>query len=152
MDFLETLSKYDPVSYNYKYHRYQNQLEIQPPPPSGNVLQFEQDGTTYTIDSPGWVLLRTFMMEGSTNVPGWTAGSSDEDFYAGDWIFDYALAECKIMLGRIRSKFANFASIGNAGISMDGADLISEGKEEKQQLEETLRLEEVYEGYGILIG
>jgi hypothetical protein len=151
-DFLDTIKRYTPAKYNYKYHRYQNQIEIQPPPESGNSLSIVQDGVTYTIDSPGFILLRAFMMEGSTNVEGWANGSSNNDFYVSDWIYDYATAEAKEIMGRIRSKFANFSSIGNVGISLDGSELISEAKEEKRELEEKLKLEETWEGYGIEIG
>jgi hypothetical protein len=56
------------------------------------------------------------------------------------------------MLGRIRSKFAQFNSIGNIGIGLDGDTLLQEGITEKEKLDETLRLEESYEGYGILLG
>jgi len=55
-------------------------------------------------------------------------------------------------LGRIRMKFANFGSIGNSGISMDGDALMSEGKEEKERLDEQLREEEPEQGYDISIG
>lgn len=174
-DFLKTVDRYTPSVYNYKYHPYTNQLEVHPAPPCGNSLEVpvsgrECDGTlvTTTVDSPGHMLLRTFMMEGShysgmeTNnriASPWKrretdrhTGNRNDNFFTSDWLFDYALAECKIILGRIRSKFAGFTSIGNEGISLDGDTLISEGKEEKLALEETLRLEEVYEGYPIFWG
>jgi len=155
-DFLDTLDRYTPTAYNWKYHIYQNQLEIHPPPPSGNSVSVtDQYGNLLAVDSPGYVLLRAYMMAGSqyaNTSTGWTANDSYENFYAGDWIFDYALAECKIMLGRIRTKFAQFASIGNTGIALDGDQLISEGIEEKNTLKETLQLEETWEGYGILMG
>lgn len=166
IDFLGTLEKYTPSIYNYKYHKYTNQLEVQPAPPSGNNLDVvNEQGQTVTVDSPGYVLVRSYMIEGShyggmeTNLAdsswkrtGEYTGDSDENFFVSDWIFDYALAECKIILGRIRRKFENFTSIGNIGISLDGADLIQEGTTEKERLDETLRLEETHEGYGILIG
>lgn len=168
-DFLRTVDRYTPSIYNYKYHPYTNQLEVQPAPPSGNALIVTNDqGNQITIDSPGFILLRTFMIEGShysgmeqnnrkadpwkRNEDSRHSGNMNENFYTSDWIFDYALAECKIILGRIRSKFAGFTSIGNTGIELDGGDLISEGKEEKTALEETLRLEENYEGYPIFWG
>lgn len=161
-DFLDTVKKYTPSVYNWKYHRFTNQLEIHPSPPCNNALDIpvsgsECDGTiSYaTVDSPGFVLLRTYMMSGSQYVDtdrGWTPQDSFENFYTSDWIFDYALAECKIMLGRIRTKFAQFASIGNAGIALDGDTLISEGIEEKRELKETLQLEENWEGFPIMIG
>jgi len=165
-DFLKTVDRYTPSIYNYKYHKYTNQLEVQPAPPSGSDLELtNENGVTQSYDSPGFILVRSYMIEGShygnmeTDLSkstwkrrGLYKGSSDENFYTSDWIFDYALAECKIMLGMIRRKFAQFNSIGNIGISLDGAELIQEGKEEKQALEETLRLEENYEGYPILFG
>ena len=175
LDYLKTIDRYTPTAYNYKYHPYTNQLEVHPPPPCGNSMEVpvsgrECDGTlvTTTVDSPGFILVRSFMIEGShysgmeTNnriAEPWKrkedslrSGNRNENFFVSDWIFDYALAECKIILGRIRSKFAGFTSIGNAGIDLDGADLVSEGKEEKAALEETLRLEEVWEGYPIFWG
>lgn len=164
-DFLELVDRYTPSVYNYKYHRYTNQLEVQPAPPSGNSLSVkDSNGNTITVDSPGFILVRSFMIEGthynnmatsnSTNYKrlGKYSSTSDANFYTSDWIFDYALAECKILLGRIRSKFAQFTSIGNTGIALDGDQLISEGKEEKTALDETLRLEESFEGLGIMIG
>lgn len=76
----------------------------------------------------------------------------EEDLYDNDWMLDYVTAMSKISLGYIRRKFANYASMGNQGIQMDGDSLISEGTTEKEYLETTLRDEEAYEGYGIDIG
>ena len=152
-DFLDTLKMYTPTVYNWKYHRFENQLEIHPPPPSGNWGQVtDASGTPIDADSPGYILLRTYMIEASQYANtdrGWTPQDSFENFYTSDWIFDYALAESKIVLGRIRTKFSQFASIGNTGIALDGEALISEGIEEKRELKETLQLEEVWDGLGI---
>lgn len=156
LDFLDTLDKYTPSVYNWKYHRFENQLEIHPAPPSGsNFDVMDQNGKPIAFDSPGYILLRTYMIEASqynNTDKGWVPLDSYENFYTSDWIFDYALAECKIILGRIRTKFAQFASIGNTGIALDGDALISEGIEEKTQLKETLMLEEVWDGYDISMG
>ncbi len=117
-----------------------------------------------TVDSPGFILLRGYMIEGSSyntigtadawdpNLETGDTRNSNQDFYGLDWIFDYASAEAKEILGRIRSKFENFASIGNTGISLDGSALIQEAKEDKEKLEEKLQLEETWDGYGIEIG
>lgn len=151
-DFLDMIRRYTPDKYNWKYHRYSNELEIQPAPVSGNSLSITySDGSTGTIDSPGFVLIKAYMMEGSS-YDNWEDGDTDADFYTSSWILDHATASCKITLGMIRRKFANFGSIGNMGISMDGDSLVSEGKEEKERLEEALKLEESYIGYPILIG
>ena len=147
LDFLETLRKYTVDAYNYKYHPYTNQLEIQPPPPSGNALVI--DDVTY--DSPGWILIQSMMVEGSTVSSDWDLNSFSLNLFNSIWILDYVTALSKISLGIIRNKFANFASLGNQGISLDGDSMISEGKEEKERLEEELRDEESFEGYGILL-
>ena len=146
-DFLDTVRKYTPDKYNYKYHPFTNQLEIHPPPVSASI-----QANTGSYYGPGFILLNAYMVEGSTVAGGWDIGDSDEDFYGLDWIYDYATAECKVILGTIRRKFANFASIGNTGLSLDGDTLVQEGKEEKLALEERLQLEEVYEGLGVSIG
>lgn len=176
LDYLNTIDRYSPSVYNYKYHKYTNQLEVQPYPPSGNSLSVvNSQGQPETVDSPGFVLLRTYMMEGShyggmetsNSQSDWkrqnsglfnsnptTSGTlgSDTNFYTSDWIFNYALAEAKIILGMIRRKFAQFNSIGNIGISLDGDQLVQEGKEEKERLEETLREEEPFDGFPIFFG
>lgn len=169
LDYLKTIDRYTPTAYNYKYHPYSNQLEVHPPPPSGSPITIKNGaGQLITVDSPGFILVRSFMIEGShysgmetdnriaqpwkRREDSLRSGNQNDNFFVSDWIFDYALAECKIILGRIRSKFAGFTSIGNAGIDLDGADLISEGITEKEKLEETLRLEEVWEGYPIFWG
>ena len=169
LDYLKTIDRYTPTVYNYKYHPFTNQLEVHPPPPSGNYMEVDNgDGKLVSVDSPGFILVRTYMMEGSSysgmeqnnhRATPWKrreedlhSGNRNDNFFTSDWIFDYALAESKIILGRIRSKFAGFTSIGNTGIDLDGADLIGEGTAEKEKLEETLRLEEVFEGYPIFWG
>jgi len=146
-DFLDTVRRYTPDKYNWKYHPYTNEIEIHPAPASGNSLVLS-DGT---YDSPGFVLLRTYMIEGS-QYDGYTAGDENNNFYALDWIFDYAFADCKERLGYIYRKFDQFQSIGNVGLNLNGNELVQEAKEEKERLEEKLKLEETWDGYDISIG
>jgi hypothetical protein len=56
------------------------------------------------------------------------------DPYAGIWIKDYALANCKVMLGEAREKFQTIAS-PQGGTSLNGTALKAEGKAEMEQLE-----------------
>ncbi len=56
-----------------------------------------------------------------------------------DWIKQYSLARCKIILGTIRSKLSGHNSAG-INISSDGEALKSEGKEELTALREDLKL------------
>jgi hypothetical protein len=56
------------------------------------------------------------------------------DPYSGIWIKDYALANCKMMLGQAYEKFATIAS-PQGGTSLNGAALKAEGKAEMDLLE-----------------
>jgi hypothetical protein len=59
------------------------------------------------------------------------------DIYAKQWLRDYTLASCKIMLGEARSKFASIAGPGSS-ITMNGSDLKAAGKEELAALDKEL--------------
>jgi hypothetical protein len=136
--FMETVKRYIVDAYTFVYHRYDNMLEISPAPPTGGRLV----SNDYIYDSPGFILVRAYRIEGD-----------DGDIYKNPWFMDYVTAMCKITLGRIRSKFANFQAVGsNISLAMDGDSLISEGKEEIADLEERLRTEEVEDGGYIIVG
>ena len=60
-----------------------------------------------------------------------------EDRFAGQWLKDYSLATCKIMLGEAREKFATIAS-PQGGTQLNGAALKAEGKAEIEVLEQDL--------------
>jgi len=60
-----------------------------------------------------------------------------QDTFAGQWLRDYSLATCKIMLGEAREKFAQIAS-PQGGTSLNGAALKGEGKAELEMLEQDL--------------
>jgi len=136
-DFLDTVKRYIVDAYTFKYHRYTNQLEIIPTPTSGATV-YTNSGAFVT---PGYILVRGLLIEGL-----------DEDIYDNYWVIFYATAYAKKTLGLIRSKFANFTSIGQTGIALDGDSLISQADAEMEKLEETLKLEEAWEGYDISIG
>jgi hypothetical protein len=60
-----------------------------------------------------------------------------EDRYAGQWLRDYTLATCKIMLGEAREKFQTIAS-PQGGTQLNGTQLKTEGKAEIEMLEQDL--------------
>lgn len=60
-----------------------------------------------------------------------------QDPYAGQWLKDYSLATCKIMLGEAREKFSQIAS-PQGGTQLNGQALKSEGKAEIETLEQDL--------------
>ena len=66
-----------------------------------------------------------------------------------EWIKEWALAEAKEVLGRIRSKFGSFPG-PRGDLSLDGETLISEAREDKERLLE--RLNEYVRPMPILTG
>jgi len=58
--------------------------------------------------------------------------------YSGQWIKDYALANCKMMLGQARSKFGQIAG-PQGGTQLNGTALITEAQAEMEKLEEELK-------------
>lgn len=59
------------------------------------------------------------------------------DMYASQWIKDYTLATCKIILGTARSKFSQINGPGG-GVSLNGDALKNEGTAELEKLDAEL--------------
>ena len=75
-----------------------------------------------------------------------------QDVYAGQWIKDYALANCKMMLGQARSKFGQIAGPQGGG-QLNGTALISEAQQEMEKLvDDLMKLVPGGSGYTFIIG
>lgn len=147
MDYIETLERYMPEKYTFKYARKSRKLHVSPTPELKEIRT--QNGEDFNF--AGFLLIRCMAYDGSF-VDGWTYTDFENDSFEEGWIKKYALAKAKITLGGIRRKFAQFNSVGNTGISLDGPELVSEGKEEMDKLIEELDTNYAYEGYGISLG
>jgi len=74
------------------------------------------------------------------------------DVYAGQWIKDYTLASCKLMLGQAREKFASIAG-PQGGTALNGTALKSEAQAEMDKLEDELTKQVAGgAGYTFIIG
>jgi hypothetical protein len=74
-----------------------------------------------------------------------------EDTYAGQWIKDYSLANCKMMLGQAREKFAQIAG-PQGGSALNGGALKAEAQAEIDKLMEDLKTGVTTQGWGWIIG
>ena len=75
-----------------------------------------------------------------------------EDTYAGQWIKDYSLANCKIMLGQAREKFASIAG-PQGGTALNGSAMKAEGQADLDRLTiELATLVSGGQGYSWIIG
>jgi hypothetical protein len=59
------------------------------------------------------------------------------DIYSGQWIKDYSLANCKLMVAQAREKFASIAG-PQGGTALNGSSLKSEAQQEIEKLEKEL--------------
>ena len=91
-------------------------------------------------------------VSGPSNIPfGWISYSSINSM-GKQWIFDYTLANCKELLGLIRSKFSS-VPIPGGDLQLDGSTLVTQGREDKDKLKtsmsewlESLTYEKMLEG------
>jgi hypothetical protein len=75
-----------------------------------------------------------------------------QDVYAGQWIKDYTLANCKMMLGQAREKFAQIAG-PQGGSSLNGAAMKTEATAEMYKLvDDLMKLVPGGNGYTWIIG
>lgn len=58
--------------------------------------------------------------------------------WSRNWIAQYTLALCTEQLGRIRSKFKSLP-IPGAELSLNGEDLVTQGREDKEKLTTALK-------------
>jgi hypothetical protein len=75
-----------------------------------------------------------------------------DDVYSGQWIKDYTLANCKMMLGQAREKFASIAG-PQGGTALNGASLKQEAQGDLERLtQELVNLVPGGNGYTWVIG
>jgi len=75
-----------------------------------------------------------------------------DDVYAGQWIKDYSLANCKMMLGQAREKFGQIAG-PSGGTQLNGAAMKTEAQAEMEKLiDDLIKLVPGGSGYTWIIG
>lgn len=100
----------------------------------GSYIEFSWKPTSHILT----ILQRPFaqgeqiLMRTQNYRPDWVLL---QDIYAKQWLRDYTLAVCKLMLGEARSKFGSIAGPGSGGIQLNGTALKGEGEKEIERLE-----------------
>jgi hypothetical protein len=69
-----------------------------------------------------------------------------QDIYAKQWLKDYTLATCKMMLGEARSKFSSIAGPTQA-IQLNGQALLTQGDKELEKLDKEIETQ-IAGGFG----
>ena len=124
---------------NYSYMIVGTKLRIYPmpvsdiPPRLWARVGFQQDPLNPSITDPS-----IYGINNLSNVPFGNFAYNRVNSIGRQWTRQYALALSKEVLGLVRSKFSTIP-IPGAELSLNGSDLISQGREEKEKLVTQLR-------------
>jgi hypothetical protein len=125
---------------NYSYRVIGTKLRIFPMPTADIPLKlwvrvgFENNPLSSSIADDGSIN----GVSNLSNVPYGNFVYSKVNSIARQWVRQYTLALCKELLGMIRSKFGS-VPIPGGELQLDGSDLKSAAKEEKEKLKTDLR-------------
>ena len=154
---LQAMNYEDNIKTRYSQYSYElqnNYLKIFPPP--GNSVNNQEDiiWFSFTIDEDANVVDSTRLrgvkgVNNANTLPFANIPYININSIGKQWIRRFALALCKEILGQVRSKFATIP-IPNDSVTLNGADLISQAREEQAALRDELKtfLDEVT--YGLL--
>lgn len=103
----------------------------------GSYIEYNWKPTSHILD----ILQRPFaqgeqiLIRSYNFRPDWVLL---QDTYAKQWLKDYTLATCKVMLGEARNKFSTIAGPGSGGMQLNGKDLLSSAKEDFDRLDKEI--------------
>ena len=125
---------------HWSYELRNNNIRLFPVPYSGGPtkmwIEFSVPGSNITDDTNGRSGIEGVNNMNTlpfSNLPYDTINSIGKQ-----WIRRFALALSKEMLGLVRSKFATLPIPGES-VTLNGSDLVSQGKEEQNALREELK-------------
>jgi hypothetical protein len=126
---------------NYSFEVQNNNLRIFPIPTSDSVQYVNSLYIQYALKSERYAAQfqdATGKITNVGNVPYQNPNYTRINSVGRSWIFEYALALCKEMLGYIRGKYDTIP-IPGAEVQLNEADLIASANSEKDKLIENLR-------------
>jgi len=127
---------------HYSYELHNNFLKVYPPP-GDSVQSDDYIWFTFTVDEDANTVddTRERGVKGVNNMntlPFANIPYDNINSVGKQWIRRYALALCKEILGQVRSKFGTIP-IPNDSVTLNGSDLISQSREEQQNLKTELK-------------
>ena len=128
---------------NYSYEIINNKLRLYPKPQYWGFQESDRIWVKFYIEKDAWAE-NPDMNDGTSGVNNLNTLPFDNIPYihinaiGKQWIRKYCLALCKEMLGQIRGKFSTIPIPGES-VTLNHADLLSQAKEEQQQLKDKLQ-------------
>lgn len=129
---------------HYSYDLKNNILRLFPFPESEIKtlwVEFVIPGNSYDIDTAGGVPIDSTKkgINNMNTLPFANIPYDNINSIGKQWIRRYALAVAKEMLGQVRSKFSTVPIPGES-VNLNGADLLSQAKDEQNSLKEELKV------------
>lgn len=121
---------------NYSFEMHNNVLKVLPTPTQPNTMFFTYNLDTGPIDDSD---KSSFGVSNISNVPFGNIPYQGINSIGREWIWKMTLAMCKETLGMIRRKMKTIPIPGGGDLTLDGDDLVSEGRQEQEALETELR-------------
>ena len=118
---------------NYSYRVEGTKIRIFPTPHTGGMKLWLRVRQYPDPNSPSYQDTTIFGVSNMGNLPFGNIPFERINSIGRQWIRQYTLALCRESLGLIRSKFGNIPVPG-AEVSLNGSDLISQGREDKKDL------------------
>jgi hypothetical protein len=121
---------------SYSFELINNQLKLFPIPTYNFNLYFQYilESDRNSLDN----IITTGVVSDMSNVPYNNIQYTDINDIGKQWILKYTLALAKETLGNVRNKYSTIP-IPNSEITLNGADLVSQGREEQTTLATDLR-------------
>jgi len=142
MPMYETLLRTQAIEFNdqirrsqYSFELVNNKIKIFPMPETGDRLYFQ-----YSVRNEANVTTGSLgNISDFSNVPYNFMSYDDINSVGKRWIYKYTLALCKLMLGRVLSKYENVPTPSGEGMRLDGPQLRQEGAAEIDKMIDQLR-------------
>jgi hypothetical protein len=121
---------------SYSFELINNQLKLFPIPTYNFNLYFQYilESDRNSLDN----IITTGVVSDMSNAPYNNIQYGDINDIGKQWILKYTLALAKETLGNVRNKYSSIP-IPNSEITLNGADLVSQGREEQTTLATDLR-------------
>jgi len=127
---------------HYSYELIDNKLKLYPNPSTWGMSEKDRIWVRFYVDSNSWDDDGRYESgaQGVNNMNTLPFGNipyENINAIGKQWIRKYSLALCKEMLGQIRGKFAMLPIPGES-VTLNHAELLSQAKDEQQQLKDKL--------------
>ena len=124
---------------NYSYRTFGTKIRIYPKPTQDDPKKlWIKVGFTHDPFKPAYQDDSIYGVSNLSNIPYGNIAFDKINSIGRQWIRQYTLSVCKELLGLVRSKFST-VPMADGDLTLNGPELVSQAREEKDGLKTTLR-------------